>query len=323
MQPKFTRKNLGYLCLRITAMALVLLSATQVSFAQRSGRSRTSPAQTGNVKASQISYDQRVQQKWRNYEQRQGAARVNNDAGLPSRQAGTVVNSPEAICQTFNGDFAGAPTMANRLFRPGATSSCTVPYAFPGTFAQTVPFRTFTYTNTTGLTQCGTFTLSTVGGGSNAQFGIWNGSFNPAALATNYLADPGVSGVGAPTSCQGTIASGQTIVFAVFDLGTPATSFSLTVDFPICFSAPCAGVPAPGNTLSTVTTVCPGINFTLSLQNSTIGSGVSYQWQTAATAAGPWSNAGPNAPVWTTSQGAATCYRCIVTCSSPGGRAGP
>ena len=55
-------------------------------------------------------------------------------------------------------------------------------------------------------------------------------------------------------------------------------------------AAPCSGTPAPGNTLSTVPSACPGINFSLSLQNNTPGSGVTYQWQSATSLTGPFSN---------------------------------
>lgn len=85
-------------------------------------------------------------------------------------------------------------------------------------------------------------------------------------------------------------------------------------------TVPCAGLPAPGNTVSSVSTVCPGISFNLSLQNTTSGSGVTYQWQSAPSAAGPWTNiAGATASGLTTTQSAATCYRCNVTCASVGG----
>jgi hypothetical protein len=304
MQPKFTRKNLWVFCTKIFALALVFGLMSQLSFAQITQKKPASTVGDPNVKLRMLA-------------QRATSPNADNDAGLANRKSVVLVQRPDAICQTFNGDFAGAPTMVNRLFRPGNTSSCTVPYAFPGTFAQTVPYRTFTYTNSTGLTQCGTFTLSTVGGTSNAQFAIYAGSFDPTNLATNYLADPGVSGVGAPTSCQGTIASGATIVFAVFDLGTPATSFSLTVDFPICSSAPCAGTPNPGNTVSSTNPVCPSINFTLSAQNATTGSGVTYQWQSGPALAGPFTDiAGATAATYTTSITTNTAYRVKVTCSA-------
>ena len=309
MQPNFTRKNLRFFCTGIMAIAL-LLSVPVMTFAQQN------PA-----KSSRLTQDQRVQLKLKNYEQRHRGTinpNANNDAGLPTTKSNLRTQSPNAVCQTFNGDFAGAPTMTDRLFRPGATSSCTVPYTFPGTFAQTVPYRVVTYTNSTGLTQCGTFTMAPTGAGSNAQFAIYSNSFNPANLAANYLADPGVSNVGTNVlTCQATIASGATIAIAVFDLGTPAASWSITVDFPVCSSAPCAGTPNPGNTLSTANPVCPGNNFTLSLQNATTGSGVTYQWQSAATTAGPWTNiGGATGSTYTTNIATSTAYRCNVTCSA-------
>ncbi len=321
MQPKFTYRSLVYFFSRLSMFSLVMALTTLISFAQKPGQ-KNSPSLNPDRQARFAEKIQLAKGGASNVLVPRGA---NNDRGISNATANqsrvATTSRTEAICATFTGNFTGAPTMTNRLFRPGATTSCTLPYTFPGTFAQTVPYRTFTYTNTTGLTQCGTFTLTTVGAASNAQFAMYANSFNPASLATNYLADPGVSGVGAPVSFQGTIASGATIVFAVFDLGTPATSFTLNVDFPICASAPCAATPNPGNTNATVTggTVCSGINFTLSLQNATSGSGVTYQWQSAPSSTGPWTNiSGATGATYTTSQTAATCYQAIVSCAGNG-----
>ena len=78
----------------------------------------------------------------------------------------------------------------------------------------------------------------------------------------------------------------------------------------------CTGTPAPGNTLSTVNPVCPGQNFVLSLQNTTIGSGVTYQWQASPNGT-TWTNiASATFSSLTTNQTATTYYRCGVTCSS-------
>lgn len=313
MQPKFTQRKLWSLIAKSIIPFFVFAIITQVASAQV------------NEPTSAKKQIQKLKEEKKAFIAASKRSVADNDARKPNRTVRLSPNGTEAICATFTGDFAGAPTMPNRLFRPGATSSCTVPYAFPGTFAQTVPYRTFTYTNTTGLTQCGTFTLSTTGAGSNAQFAVYSNSFNPAALATNYLADPGVSGVGSPTSCQGTIASGATIVFAVFDLGTPATGFTLTVDFPICSSVPCSGTPNPGNTIAAPAVVCPSASFTLSLQNSTPGSGVTYLWQSSASSSGPWASAsGVNTnATYTGTQTTATWYRCIVTCGANSGTSAP
>ena len=85
-------------------------------------------------------------------------------------------------------------------------------------------------------------------------------------------------------------------------------------------SAACSGTPTPGATVSSVVSACPGVPFTLSLTNSTPGSGVTYQWQSGPSATGPWSNIGgaTNATYATTMTGSAF-YQCIVTCAgNPG-----
>lgn len=82
-------------------------------------------------------------------------------------------------------------------------------------------------------------------------------------------------------------------------------------------SSACAGTPNPGNTLSSATASCATINFNLSLQNLTTGSGVSYQWFVSAVgASGPWTPVGPNSPFFTTNLSQTSWYYCAVTCSS-------
>ncbi len=76
-------------------------------------------------------------------------------------------------------------------------------------------------------------------------------------------------------------------------------------------SSPCAGTPAPGNTVSSANPVCSGVNFTLSLQNATSGTGVTYQWYKDAVLVSGATNA-----TYVTSQTAAASYYCDVTCSA-------
>ena len=79
----------------------------------------------------------------------------------------------------------------------------------------------------------------------------------------------------------------------------------------------CAGTPDVGNTISTAASVCPLTPFTLSLQNTTSGSGVTYQWQTSATMAGPYTDiSGASNATYTVSDLPANAYyQAIVTCS--------
>ncbi len=84
-----------------------------------------------------------------------------------------------------------------------------------------------------------------------------------------------------------------------------------------CLEA-CSGIPAVG-VLNGPATACSGVNFTMNVANPSLG--YVYQWQ-RVTSAG-WTNIpGANSASLTTSQTAATTYRCRVTCSYPGGYLG-
>ena len=85
---------------------------------------------------------------------------------------------------------------------------------------------------------------------------------------------------------------------------------------------PCSGTPAPGNTLASVNPVFGGANFTLSLQNPTTGTGVTYQWQSSPDGLS-WTNVGTSTPTYITNQITATYYQCIVTCSGNSGTSTP
>ncbi|MEZ5046569.1 MAG: GEVED domain-containing protein [Chitinophagaceae bacterium] len=81
--------------------------------------------------------------------------------------------------------------------------------------------------------------------------------------------------------------------------------------------APCSGTPTPGNTISSTGGACVGEPFTLSLQNATTGSGVTYQWESADDAAFTTNvqSLGTAATQTIASQTSASYYRCHVTCS--------
>ncbi len=79
----------------------------------------------------------------------------------------------------------------------------------------------------------------------------------------------------------------------------------------------CAGPVDPGATESTTTLACATVPFTLSLENATTGSGVTYQWfASTAGAGGPFDITGPTTSTWTTSQTVPTWYYCEVTCAN-------
>ena len=146
---------------------------------------------------------------------------------------------------------------------------------------------------------------------------IYSGTGTGGTLLNTYTGPGSVNYVGLP---------GQTLtVQFTSDGSVEYTGFQLNVSYTgACFSNACSGTPAPGNTISSTASACSGANFTLSLQNTTIGSGVTYQWQSAddvnftvnVTALG-------TASTQITSQTSAKYYRATVTCAASSGVSTP
>jgi|GEM_PF-349728 len=89
-------------------------------------------------------------------------------------------------------------------------------------------------------------------------------------------------------------------------------------------STDCAGTPTPGAAASTDEAVCPNESFTLSIPNPPSNTGITFQWQSSASAAGPFSDiAGATNSTFTTSQTAATYYQLVVSCMGNPGTSAP
>jgi hypothetical protein len=79
----------------------------------------------------------------------------------------------------------------------------------------------------------------------------------------------------------------------------------------------CSTTPTPGNTLSTASAACSGVNFTLSVQNPPSGvGGITYQWQSSTNGTSYSDILNATSPTLTTSQTAATYYQCKVICNN-------
>ncbi|MEY4287201.1 MAG: hypothetical protein RL511_1287 [Bacteroidota bacterium] len=87
--------------------------------------------------------------------------------------------------------------------------------------------------------------------------------------------------------------------------------------FTVTLPPPCAGTPTPGNTLASATSIFAGQTTSLSLQNNTSGTGVTYQWQSAPSATGPWTSiSGATSYNYVATPTATTWYQCVVTCTN-------
>ncbi|RYZ38495.1 MAG: right-handed parallel beta-helix repeat-containing protein, partial [Sphingobacteriales bacterium] len=102
------------------------------------------------------------------------------------------------------------------------------------------------------------------------------------------------------------------IVDAVRSTTTPdagATEFAVP---------PCQNPPTPGTTVVAPNSgFCIGTTVILSLSGNSVGGGQTYQWQSAPTAAGPWTNISPvlNSPAFQWAVGTETFFQAVITCS--------
>ena len=85
----------------------------------------------------------------------------------------------------------------------------------------------------------------------------------------------------------------------------------------------CSGTPNPGNTLSSSLTTSPNGTVNLSLQNTTTGTGVTYQWQSSPDNS-TWTNFGTSSSTQTSPPiTSSTWFRSTVTCSGNSGISTP
>ena len=81
----------------------------------------------------------------------------------------------------------------------------------------------------------------------------------------------------------------------------------------------CTGTITAGLTVSSASTICPSVPFNLSLSGNTLASGITYQWQSAPSATGPWTNiAGATNGAFQASQTVDTWYQCVAVCTASG-----
>ncbi|MEO6489472.1 MAG: right-handed parallel beta-helix repeat-containing protein, partial [Ferruginibacter sp.] len=100
---------------------------------------------------------------------------------------------------------------------------------------------------------------------------------------------------------------------------TTGTTNTIWNDFgmDIIPGGPCTNPPVPGTITTTANSVCLGVPFTLNVVGGTNGASQTYQWQSAPTATGPWTDiAGQTSSSFTTTQTTSTYYQLVVTCGA-------
>ncbi|MBM3433969.1 MAG: PKD domain-containing protein [Bacteroidetes bacterium] len=99
--------------------------------------------------------------------------------------------------------------------------------------------------------------------------------------------------------------------------GTGSFSDRPNMQLSITPATACASPINGGTTVASTTSVCPNQSFTLSLTGQSLASGLTYQWEIAPSASGPWTAIpGATAFNYTTSQTVNSHYRCVVNCAA-------
>ena len=147
------------------------------------------------------------------------------------------------------------------------------------------------------------------------------GAFVGMPTSTAVVGLRGVAGTDFNTRQTTTNWAATTIATATNNCSVSSTVFpasGLTYTWtPPTPSAPCSGAPAANTAVSSVTSVCAGVPFNLSLSTSYSTTGIAYQWQTASSIGGTYvSVTGATSSTYAVAtQTAGTAYRCIITCS--------
>jgi hypothetical protein len=162
-------------------------------------------------------------------------------------------------CVVITGSITNSdPTQINRVFRNGYPdpSTCGVLWSCSTAAAGAIHYNAYTFTNTTGSTQCVTVTMTTSCVGDNSIFTVaYLGSLDPNNICTNYLADEGFS----PTpenQFSFNLDNGQTVVLVVSEVTSGAGCPSYT----IAISGLCVGAtptPTPTATATATPTTTP------------------------------------------------------------------
>jgi hypothetical protein len=190
---------------------------------------------------------------------------------IVTNQFGCIASDTASVSMAdylFNGSLAiGDATQTGRMNRFGVVSTCAAPKAYPGDFTTTGArlYDSYTITNPRNVPVCATIGIAS-GCGVNMFSIAYSGSFNPASVSTNYLADPGSSFPNAGYY-EATIPANGTIVVVVHEVnvGAGCANYQLVVDVPRDATSISA---SPG------TTSCSGAPITL----TAVGTANSYLW---------------------------------------------
>ncbi|MFN7013722.1 MAG: beta strand repeat-containing protein, partial [Bacteroidia bacterium] len=233
---------------------------------------------------------------------------------------GTLAGTPSATSMV-RGPFARTISNANAntnylLFPVGKVAYAPI-WAAPATTAATV-MKAETFDSNTGTQSAAIANMAT---NRRWELPLVSGTITDINVR---LGDAGILATSIPV--QAPSASGQytstfgSVATAVAGVSTQSTTPVLTANYTgflsYADSNACVGVPTPGNTIASSNAICLGTSVTLSLQNLTTGSGVTYQWFSSPDGVTYSPIAAATNPTYSTTPTASTYFMCEVTCAT-------
>jgi hypothetical protein len=143
-----------------------------------------------------------------------------------------------------------------------------------------------------------------------------NVRLSDAGIVSTNIPVQAPTATGAYTSAFGSTAAFVAGPPITLTSNNPVTSANYTGFLSYADSNACSGTPAPGNTIASTNAICLGTSVTLSLQNVTSGTGVTYQWKSSTDGVTYTAIAGETNATLTLTPTASLYYMCDVTCSA-------
>lgn len=200
-----------------------------------------------------------------------------------------------------------------------------------GTLYSTGGYGNYTAMNVSAL-QGASFNLSSTAYLFTYKWGVWvdwnnDGDFDDVnETAYTYTSSTGLAAITTTVTIpSGATAGSKRMRIVVLrdwvtdPLSPCGTNYTEAEDYTVnVIASNCSGAPNGGTTNAAAATVACNTTTNLSLTGNTSGTGISYQWQynTGTT----WVNFGTNAATQTSPAiTQSTQFRCVVTCTNPGG----
>jgi len=223
----------------------------------------------------------------------------NSGAGMARYNSYSYSSGSSAYLRTANIDMSAR-----------GSSNATVSFYF---FRDVSNYTTTTYSDE-GITVWVSTSSSTYTTGSNLGFVPRAGNYSATGMASGAATSTATQWIQYTYNLPSAYSTSTNYVYfvAVSKFGNRMTLDDVSSDI----INPCTGLPSPGNTTSTSASVCTSASFTLGLQNTTNGTGVTYQWSSSPDNS-TWTNvSGATLATLPTTQSSATYYRCLVTCTN-------